>query len=66
MQEKFYELTDSQWQIIEKIIKDKRKRRRSLRIIVNAILHINYTGVQWRNMDSKYTSWQSLLSLYLV
>ena len=60
MQEKFYELTDSQWQIIEKIIDSKRKRKHSLRTTINAILYVNYTGVQWRNLESKYPPWQSV------
>lgn len=60
MQSKYSELTDSQWQIIEKIIDSKRKRRHSLRIIINAIFFITYTGVQWRNLDSKYPPWQTV------
>jgi transposase len=60
MQNKFNELTDSQWKIIEKIIKDQRVRQHSLRTILNAILWINYTGSQWRNMESKYPPWQSV------
>src|ERR1700753_2634742 len=60
MQKKFTELTDSQWQYIEKIIEKeqgKRKRKHDLRQVMNAILWITRTGVQWRNMDSKYPNW---------
>ena len=60
MQKRFTELTDSQWQSIEKILEKeqgKRKRRHDLRKIMNAILWITRTGVQWRNLDSKYPDW---------
>ena len=56
----FHELTDSQWQIIKKIIDDQRQRWHPLRTIVNAILSINRTGIQWRELDSKYPPWQSV------
>ena len=60
MQTKFTELTDSQWQYIEKILEKEqgtRKRQHDLRRIFNAILWITRTGVQWRNLDSKYPGW---------
>ena len=60
MKTNFSEFTDSQWQVIEKIIDCKRKRRHSLRMILNAIFWINNTGSQWRNLDSKYPPWQTV------
>ena len=63
MQKKFTELTDSQWQYIEKIIEKEqgiRKRKHDLRRVMNAILWITRTGVQWRNMDSKYPNWSTV------
>lgn len=60
MQTSFSELTDSQWQFIDKIIDDQRKRKYSLRVILNAIFSINNTGSQWRNLDSKYPPWQTV------
>jgi putative transposase len=56
----YQELTDSQWEIIEKLIDSKRKRWHSLRTICNAILWIVYSGSQWRNLESKYAPWQSM------
>ena len=53
-------MTDSQWQVIAKIIDDQRKRKHSLRTIINAILSLNNGGVQWRNLDSKYPPWQTV------
>ena len=62
MNESFQELTDSQWQAIEKILDDHRKRWHSLRTICNAILRLNYTGLQWRELDKhKHTPpWQTV------
>ena len=60
MKEKFSEMTDSQWQVVEKIIDNQRVRHHSLRTIVNAIFWINNTGSQWRNMESKYPPWQTV------
>ena len=56
----FTELTDSQWQFIDNIINDQRKRKHSLRTIVNAIFSLNNGGVQWRSLDSKYPPWQTI------
>jgi putative transposase len=64
MQTCFQELTDSQWEVIEKIIADKRERWHSLRTICNAVLWIVYTGSQWRNLESKYPPWQSVYYYY--
>lgn len=60
MNQTVHELTDSQWQLIEKMVDDKRQRWHSLRTIINAILSINRTGNQWRELDSKYPPWQSV------
>ena len=54
MRKNFTPLTDSNWQIIEKIIGKQRKSKHSLRIIVDAIFGLNYTGVQWREMKETY------------
>ena len=40
MQTKFTELTDSQWEVIEKKLEGHRPRKHDLRVIVNAILWI--------------------------
>lgn len=57
----FTELTDSQWQSIEKVVDaDKRKRKNCLRQVLNAVLKITSTGVQWRELDAKYPPWQSV------
>lgn len=60
MQTKFTELTDSQWEVIEKVLKSLRPRKHDLRDIVNAILWITRVGAQWRNLESNYPPWQSV------
>lgn len=63
MNQSFQELTDSQWQVIQQILDDKRQRWHSLRPIVNAILWLNYTGIQWRElakMTGPALPWQSV------
>lgn len=60
MKTNFTEMTDSQWQFVEKIIDNKRARQHSLRTIVNSIFWLVETGAQWRNMESKYPAWQTI------
>ena len=54
------DLNDLQWQIIEKIQKDKRMRRHSLRSIWNAIFYIIKSGCQWRMLPGDYPPWQTV------
>lgn len=54
-------LTDKQWQVIEKIINTKeRKRKHSLRNIMNAILYLLKTGCQWRMITKDFAPWESV------
>lgn len=58
MQTQFEELSDTHWQIIEEILKDRRKRKHNLREIMNGILEILRTGTQWRNLKGYNMCWQ--------
>jgi putative transposase len=51
-------LTDSQWEIIEQLLDEQRKRKYSLRVIVDAILYMSKTGVQWRMLPKDFPAWQ--------
>lgn len=54
-------LTDNQWQVIEKIINaQERKRKHSLRGIMDAILYIIRTGCQWRMLPGDFAPWQTV------
>lgn len=62
MNESCQSLTDSQWQVITKILNDHRKRWHDLRTIIEAILWLNYTGLQWRELDNRIRTppWQTV------
>lgn len=51
-------LTDNQYNAIIGIINDKRRRKYSLREILNAIFYLLKTGCQWRMLPSDFPSWQ--------
>lgn len=54
-------LTDKQWQVIEKIIcPQDRKRKYPLRNILNAVLYLLKTGCQWRMIPKDFAPWQSV------
>ena len=54
------DLNDLQWQFIEKIQKDKRVRKHSLRSIWNAVFYIVKSGCQWRMLPYDYPPWQTV------
>jgi len=66
MQIKFTELTDSQWQIIEKFLAHHRPRKHDLRVMMNAVLWLTRTGAQWRNLESKYPAWESVYYYFRI
>ena len=54
------DLTDSQWQAIQEwlpIQVKSRKRKHSLRLIINAILYVAKAGIQWRMMPNDLPNW---------
>lgn len=51
-------LTDNQWKSIENLFNYKRKRKNSLRLIVNSLFYIAKTGVQWRLLPKDFPKWQ--------
>jgi putative transposase len=57
------DLTDEEWEILEPLIpvsKRGRPRKIVLREIVNAILYIVKTGVQWRNLPKDFPNYNSV------
>lgn len=52
-------LTESQYKTMLAIIGDKRKRRYSLREILDAIFYLLKTGCQWRMLPSEFPNWES-------
>jgi putative transposase len=55
--QRFCSLTTAQWQDIKQIVDNGRKRKHNLLVVVNAILRITRTGLQWRNLEGNYPSW---------
>lgn len=51
-------LTDSEWKAIEKFLNTGRKRKFSLRLIVDAILYVSKTGCQWLLLPKDFPKWQ--------
>jgi putative transposase len=54
------DVTESQWQFIENIIDpDKRKRKYSMKSVLNTILYVVKGGIQWRMIPHDLVPWQS-------
>ena len=53
----FTELTDSQWEDIKVVLNWQRKRKHDLRRVVNALLFVTRTGLQWRNLPKEFPKW---------
>ena len=54
-------LTDAQWQAIKLLLPAKiwqRKRKHSIRTIINAILYVVKGGIQWRMMPNDLPDWR--------
>ncbi len=58
MESQYKRLTNSQWEVIKEILPVQRKRKHSLREIVDAILWILRIGSQWRNLPGCFPKWQ--------
>jgi putative transposase len=53
----FTELTDSQWEGITVVLNWERKRKHDLRQVLNALLFVVRTGLQWRNLPQTFPKW---------
>ena len=54
------DLTDSQWQVIQDLLLDQRKRKYQLRQVVNAIFYVVKGGIPWRLMPKDLPPWKSV------
>lgn len=57
-------LTKKQWQIIENLMNDKRKRKHNLREIWDAIFYLLKTGCQWRMLPKGFAPWNTVYYYY--
>jgi putative transposase len=58
------DLTDSQWQRIEKYHDTARKREYNLREVWNALLYLLKTGCQWRMLPVEFGEWTAIYYYY--
>ena len=58
------DLTESQYGAIIQIIGDKRKRRRSLKEVLDAIFYLLKSGCQWRMLPSDFPKWELVYYYY--
>jgi len=62
------DLTDEQWQLIEPLLppvsRVGRPRQICRRQVVNAILYVNRTGCQWRQLPSDFPKWRTVYHLF--
>jgi putative transposase len=60
MKESFQPLTDAEWEVIEKLLNDQRPRFYSLRLILDILFWLVWTGCQWREVNRAWgIPWQS-------
>ena len=58
------DLTDSQWQVIQELLADQRKRKHELRQVLNAIFYLIKGGIPWRLMPNDLPPWKSVYYYY--
>ena len=64
MTKQFERLTDAQWEAISHIF-TKRKRKLDLREVLNAILYIVRSGIQWRNLPKEFPKWTAVCYYFM-
>lgn len=61
-------LTETQWQIIRPLLPKRTSRRGrprlDRRLVINAILYLNRTGCQWRQLPKDFPNWKSVYSIF--
>jgi len=62
------DLTDAQWQLVEPFVRGNpvgpQPVTYSRREVVNALLYVSRTGVQWRYLPHDFPDWQSVYSYF--
>lgn len=57
---KHKKLTDAQWDTIKGFFTWERKRKLCLRSVLDTIFYVLRTGIQWRNINKKYGTWDAI------
>jgi putative transposase len=61
------DLTDAQWQLVESLFPEAetgRPREVNIRDVLDAILYVNRTGVQWRYLPHDFPRWDVVYSYF--
>src|ERR1051325_3418301 len=60
------DLTDEQWERVRPLVEAKTGRKPTVcrRRILNAILYLNRTGCQWRNLPNDFPVWSTVHSCF--
>jgi len=53
-------LTDSQWNIVDDLLQDKRPRKYAIRDIFDGIFYLLKRGCQWRMLPLCFPPWQTV------
>ena len=53
-------LTDSQWDTIKDLFDYQRKRKHTIRGIINAVLYVVDNDIHWRMLPKSYAPWQTV------
>ena len=59
-----HELTDGEWEAVRGTVETCRRRRHSLRDVVEAALWVEHRGEDWRSLPKRYPPWQTVFYYY--
>ena len=51
-------LTDSQWRLLDGILNNDRKRKHTIRVVLDALFYLLKTGCQWRMLPHCFPKWE--------
>lgn len=57
-------LTENQWQVMIKFLNNSRKRKQSIREILDAIFYLLKTGCQWKMLPLHFPPWGTVYYYY--
>ncbi|MBX9782897.1 MAG: IS5 family transposase [Chitinophagaceae bacterium] len=57
-------VSNSQWQVIKEYLDNERRRKYSIREMLNAMLYVVKTGCQWRMLPQDFPKWQLVYYYY--
>lgn len=62
------DLTDRQWELLQRLLPKKADHRGrpplDRRRVINAILYLNRTGCQWRQLPKEFPNWSSVYTVF--